>query len=120
MRDWLHVRISPLKMLVLILCTGGLTYVLNPAAGQIAIASSVAFTAAALVDWGAFSWLRGSWLLRSNGSNLASAAVDSLIYPTLAFGVLMPGIVAAQFVAKVAGGAMWAWVMNRYASRTTG
>jgi hypothetical protein len=35
---------------------------------------------------------------------VAGAAVDSLLFPTLAFGVLMPGIVLAQFVAKIAGG----------------
>jgi hypothetical protein len=32
---------------------------------------------------------------------------------TLAFGALMPHIVAMQFVAKVAGGALWAWAINR-------
>lgn len=90
---------------------------LNPAAGKIAVASSAAFTAAALVDWAAFARLRGSWLFRANGSNVAGAAVDSLIFPTLAFGALMPHIVALQFVAKVAGGAMWAALLARTAQR---
>ena len=97
----------------LIAVTGALTYVLNPAAGQIAIASACAFTAAALVDWGTFARLRGSWMLRANGSNVAGAAVDSLLFPTIAFGALMPHIVAMQFVAKIAGGALWAWLLNR-------
>lgn len=113
LRDWLHVRLRVWQMGALIAGTGALTYLLNPAAGQIAVASSVAFTAAALVDWSAFAKLRGSWMRRANGSNIAGAAVDSLVFPTLAFGVLMPHIVAAQFVAKVAGGAMWAWIINR-------
>jgi hypothetical protein len=39
--------------------------------------------------------------------------VDSLIFPTLAFGVLMPHIVALQFAAKVAGGAIWASLLQR-------
>jgi len=39
--------------------------------------------------------------------------VDSLIFPTLAFGALMPHIVAMQFVAKVAGGALWSWLLNK-------
>ncbi len=30
----------------------------------------------------------------------------------LAFGALMPHIVALQFVAKVAGGAVWAWALQ--------
>jgi len=65
------------------------------------------------VDWATFAKLKGSWLFRANGSNVAGAAVDSLIFPTLAFGVLMPHIVAMQFVAKIAGGALWAYVINK-------
>lgn len=112
MRDWLHVKLKPLQMLGLIAATGVLTYALNPAAGKIAIASACAFSAAALVDWATFARLRGSWLFRANGSNVAGAAVDSLVFPTLAFGALMPQVVALQFVAKVAGGALWAAVLS--------
>ena len=112
LRDWLHVRLRPVQMGALIAATGMITYALNPAAGMIAIASSVAFTAAALVDWTTFAKLRGSWLYRANGSNVAGAAVDSLLFPTIAFGALMPGIVLAQFVAKVAGGAIWAYLLK--------
>lgn len=119
LRDWLHVRLKAWQMLALIVAAGALTYMLNPAAGKIAIASSAAFTAAALVDWATFARLRGTWLFRANGSNVAGAAVDSLIFPTLAFGALMPHIVALQFVAKVAGGAIWAWVLARTAQRAT-
>ena len=113
LRDWLHVRLRVWQMGVLIAGTGALTYTLNPAAGMIAIASSAAFTAAAVVDWATFARLRGSWMLRANGSNVAGAAVDSLVFPTLAFGALMPQIVLAQFAAKVAGGAVWAWIIGR-------
>lgn len=115
LRDWLHVRLKPLQMLALIVATGAATYLLNPAAGIIAVASSAAFTAAAFVDWLAFSRLRGSWRFRANGSNVAGAAVDSLIFPTVAFGALMPSIVLLQFVAKVAGGAFWTWVLEKSA-----
>jgi queuosine precursor transporter len=113
LRDWLHVRLHVWQMGVLIAGTGALTYLLNPAAGMIAIASSAAFTAAAVVDWATFARLRGSWMFRANGSNVAGAAVDSLVFPTLAFGALMPQIVLAQFAAKVAGGAVWAWILSR-------
>lgn len=114
LRDWLHLRLKMWQMGALILVSGLITYGLNPSAGHIAIASAVAFTAAALMDWSVFVRLPGSWLRRSNGSNVAGAAVDSLIFPTLAFGMLMPHIVALQFVAKVAGGAIWAWVLSRF------
>lgn len=113
LRDWLHVRLKVWQMGALIVGTGSLTYLLNPAAGMIAIASTAAFTAAALVDWSVFAKMQGSWLRRANGSNVAGAAVDSLVFPTIAFGVLMPHIVAMQFIAKVAGGAVWAAVLNK-------
>ena len=115
LRDWLHFRLKVWQMGALIVGTGLLTYILNPAAGMIAVASSCAFTAAALVDWAAFMKLKGSWLFRSNGSNVVGAAVDSLIFPTLAFGALMPQIVLMQFAAKVAGGAVWSWALARVA-----
>ncbi len=113
LRDWLHVRLKAWQMLALIVAAGALTYLLNPAAGKIAIASSAAFTAAALVDWATFARLRGSWLMRANGSNVAGAAVDSLIFPTLAFGALLPHIVLLQFIAKVAGGSLWALALSK-------
>lgn len=117
LRDLLHVRIKQWQMLALIAVTGLLTYVLNPTAGIIAIASASAFTAAALVDYAVFSRVAGSWFRRSNASNVAGAAVDSLVFPTIAFGALMPTIVLAQFAAKVAGGAMWAWLINKMMRR---
>lgn len=113
LRDWLHVRLKTWQMGSLIIATGLITYGLNPSAGQIAIASAVAFTAAAVVDWGTFTRLKGSWLFRANGSNIAGAAVDSILFPTIAFGTLLPGVVVAQFIAKIAGGAIWAWVIDR-------
>jgi uncharacterized PurR-regulated membrane protein YhhQ (DUF165 family) len=114
LRDWLHVRLKVWQMGALIASTGALTFMLNPTAGHIAVASAVAFTAAALVDWITFIRLRGTWLVKANGSNIAGAAIDSLVFPTLAFGVLMPHIVAMQFIAKVAGGALWALVISKF------
>ena len=114
LRDWLHVHLRVWQMGALIAATGLLTYILNPSAQHIAIASAVSFAVAALADWLTFTKLQGSWLRRSMGSNVVGAAVDSLIFPTLAFGALMPAIVLMQFAAKVAGGAMWATLMNRF------
>jgi hypothetical protein len=51
-------------------------------------------------------------MVKVNGSNVVSAAIDSLVFPTLAFGALLPWIVAGQFAAKVAGGAVWAAVFR--------
>jgi hypothetical protein len=114
LRDWLHVRVSSWMMGLIIIVAGLLTLALNAAPPAIAIASSVAFVCAAVADWLVFSHLKNHpWLVRSNGSNIAGAAVDSIIFPTMAFGALMPGIVALQFFAKVGGGALWSWLLRR-------
>ena len=112
MRDWLHVRIKAWQMLALIAVSGGITYLLNPAAGQIAIASAVAFISAASVDWAVFARMQGNWMIRANASTVAGAMVDSVVFPALAFGGLDPLIVAQMFVAKVAGGALWSWLLS--------
>jgi uncharacterized PurR-regulated membrane protein YhhQ (DUF165 family) len=109
LRDWLHVRLKTWQMSSLIVGTGLITYALNPASGMIAIASATSFLVAAMVDWAVFVKTTGTWLKRTNVSNTAGAAVDSVLFPTIAFGVLMPEIIALQFLAKVFGGAIWAF-----------
>ena len=114
LRDWLHVRLKTWQMGGLIIGTGALTYLLNPAAGMIAVASAVSFLVAALVDWAVFIKTTGTWIKRANISNTAGAAVDSLLFPSIAFGILMPEIVALQFVAKVSGGAVWSFLLQKF------
>lgn len=113
LRDWLHVRLRLWQMGALIASSGVFTYLLNPASGKIAVASACAFTLAALVDWVVFVKMKGSWFSRANKSNVAGAAVDSLVFPTIAFGSLMPGIILLQFAAKVFGGLVWAALIGR-------
>ena len=115
LRDFLHVRVNAWQMGLLIACSGLITYALNPTAAHIAIASACAFTAAALADWAVFARMRGSWMARANASNVAGAMVDSIVFPAMAFGGLDPKIVATMFVAKVAGGAIWALMLRRFA-----
>jgi uncharacterized PurR-regulated membrane protein YhhQ (DUF165 family) len=117
LRDWLHLRLKTWQMALLISGSGLLTYLLNDGAGVIAIASAVSFTVAAVIDWSVFAKLKGTWLKRTNTSNIAGAAVDSLLFPTIAFGVLMPQIVAMQFLAKIAGGAIWSYLINKFDRR---
>lgn len=114
LRDWLHVRLKTWQMGCLIVGTGLITYVLNPVSEMIAIASATSFLIAALVDWAIFVKTTGSWIKRANISNTAGAAVDSLLFPTIAFGVLMPEIVALQFIAKTSGGAIWSYLLQKY------
>jgi uncharacterized PurR-regulated membrane protein YhhQ (DUF165 family) len=101
-----------LKMTILIASGSIISYLLNRNAGQIAIASFIAFAAAAIVDTTVYHFLGGypKWL-RINGSNVPSAAVDSILFPTIAFGSFLPLITLGQFAAKVFGGAIWSIII---------
>lgn len=101
-----------LNMALLIITGSVISFALG--AGQIAIASGVAFAVAETVDTLVYHLLRGKYkLVQINGSNIFSAAVDSLIFPALAFGLPMLWlIVAGQFAAKVLGGAIWSVLLN--------
>jgi len=114
MRDVLHERLTRLQMMAVI-CAGGLiTYFVNPSAQMIAVASASAFALAALADWTVYAAMhKRPWLIRSNSSNVVGAAVDSLVFPTIAFGMLLPQIVLLQFAAKVSGGFIWSLILKR-------
>lgn len=119
LRDSLHDRWrGPMlwpRMAALIAAAGMVSYLLNPAAGRVAAASTISFCVAGLVDAAAYHTLRfRPWMQRANGSNAAGAVADSIMFPAIAFGGFMPGVAALQFVAKVAGGAGWAWALRRW------
>ena len=102
------------KTALLIASGSALSWLLNRSAGPIALASLVAFAASASVDALAYHLLRErAYLVKVNGSNVVSAAVDSLVFPALAFGwPLLWGIVVGQLAAKVIGGAAWSWLLR--------
>ena len=102
------------KMGGLIVVAGAISYLMNQAAGPIAIASCVAFCASMAADAVFYEILRHrNKTVQINGSNIAGAAVDSVVFPTLAFGGLMWEIVALQFFAKTIGGFVWAKVLKK-------
>lgn len=121
LRDSLHDKWAGdnlvMRMGLLILTASAISYALNPATGIIALASCMAFGASSMADAAAYHAVRRSpFMVRANVSNTFGAAVDSVLFPTIAFGVLMPEIVLMQFAAKIAGGAIWAALLNRRVS----
>lgn len=110
---WQGKRLVP-RMALLIATGGAISYVLNRDAGQIAVASTVAFVLSATGDGVVYHLLRRSgYSTRVNLSNVVGAAIDSVTFPTIAFGAFLPVIVAGQFLAKVAGGFVWSIVLRR-------
>lgn len=121
LRDALHDRWANdgivWRMGALILAGSAISFLVNPATGMIAIASCVSFGASSAADALAYGAIRKRpFMVRANGSNLVGAAVDSILFPTIAFGSLMPEIVLMQFAAKVAGGFAWSLVLRRVAA----
>jgi len=113
LHDAWHGRYLWPKMAALIAAGSILSWLLNRNAGQIALASFIAFACAGVVDAIVYHLLHKypRWL-RVNGSNIPSAAVDSLVFPTLAFGGFLPLITLGQFAAKVTGGLIWSFILR--------
>jgi len=103
-----------IKMGGLIASSSIISYAINPATGMIAFASLAAFCLSMVADAVAYQYLKGKdWMIRVNGSNIAGAAVDSIVFPTVAFGSLMLEIVALQFFAKFMGGGIWSYLLKK-------
>jgi hypothetical protein len=104
-----------IKMGGLIATASIISYAINPATGMIAFASLAAFSLSMVADSLAYQYLKGKdWMVRVNGSNTAGALVDSIVFPTIAFGGLMLEIVALQFIAKVSGGYIWSKILVKF------
>ena len=119
LRDKLHDLWDGDKLAVkmggLIATASVVSYAINPATGMIAFASLAAFSLSMVADALAYQYLKGKdWMVRVNGSNVAGAMVDSVVFPTIAFGGLMLEIVALQFTAKMLGGFAWSNILKRF------
>lgn len=126
-RDALHERWHGRylwgKMLALITLGGFISWVLNRGVARIAIASFIAFAAAGLADTIVYQlFYSRSKMVKVNYSNVVSSAVDSILFPTIAFGAFIWWAVLGQFVAKVFGGYMWALILKHtlWSNKTAG
>lgn len=111
-RDILHKKWDgkhlKLKMGALIATGGILSWLTQPAVGGIAIASVTAFAISEVVDSVVYSKTKSI-----NKSNVVSAAVDSIIFPVMAFGGFPIVIILMQWVAKVGGGYLWSKALDK-------
>lgn len=113
-KDYLQVRLTKWQMGAVIVGAGLLAFVVDQSARFIAVASLIAFVVSSVADYITFRLTSGKWIKRSLYSNAVGAAVDSIVFPTIAFGSLMPMIVGGQFIAKVAGSALFAFAISRF------
>lgn len=103
-----------LRMGFLIVVSSLITYVLNPTMMMIAVGSSVAFAGAMAVNTIIYHFVhKYQWMVRSNVSNVGGSLTDSILFPTIAFGVIMPEIILLQFLAKMCGGLVWSYAFKK-------
>lgn len=110
-----HGRHLARNMALLIGAGSLLSALLNAQVARVALASCLAFAGAGAADTVVYTMLGGrARFIKINGSNVVSSAVDSVLFPALAFGFpLLWAVMAGQFVAKVAGGFVWSLVLAR-------
>ena len=121
-RDRLHDRWRELgtwhfygRMMGVISVAGFAAWVVNPAAGRIAVASATALVASALAETLVFDRLADRpWLVRSNGSNLPGSLVDTVVFTSVAFGISSTtlAVMVVQAGTKLAGGALFSLLLN--------
>ncbi len=99
---------------LLVIAGAGIAYLVNDDAQRVAVASAVAFAAAFTTDSLVYARIRTRpWLERANLSNLPSAAVDSIVFPLLAFpSPLDWKVVVGLAGAKIGGGAVWSLLLE--------
>jgi len=116
-RDALHDlwRGRLLRNMALLIAAGSaLSYLLNRDSGQIALASMLAFGAAATADAIVYHVLRDrTWYERVNQSNIAGAGVDSLVFLPLSGIPWTWALLFSLFCCKVAGGVVWSFALSR-------
>jgi uncharacterized PurR-regulated membrane protein YhhQ (DUF165 family) len=125
-RDALHDRWQGRRLvwrMAALIATGSLlSWLLNRDAGPIALASFLAFAAAATVDGLVYAALKDrTWFVRSNVSNVFGATVDSAVFLSVAGLPLF--LMPLQVVAKIGGGILWSVVLRRspfVSARSTG
>ena len=119
-RDFLHEYLTdravrPLLFMMLIITAGGMVNLATATGGrQIVVASTAAFLLGGYVDMLVYHWLSSQTVaVRVLGSNLASALVDSTVFPLLAFSMLSMPLLAQQTALKVIGGAVWLLILRK-------
>lgn len=108
---WAKDNLWP-KMAAMIVLGGCISFLTCRDSGRIAAASCLAFMASSFGDATTYQAVQTmGYVYRVNISNLVGAAVDSMLFPLLAFGSCTPAIVLGQFVAKSFGGVVWSIIL---------
>lgn len=116
MRCYFHEKWSGFELILnlgfMVLFSAGATYILNPAAENIAIGSVCGFIAAQIfagLFYQKFKW--ETFFVKVNGSDLIAIISDSIIFQLVAFGLINWKVTAGQILMKAIGGLFWYWII---------
>ncbi len=108
------------NMGLLILSGSILSFLVNHASLRIAVASFIAFGVSEFVKTLLYHIMRARRRMdRVNVANVGASSFDSILFPTIAFGVFIPYAIIGQFIAKIVGGYLWTIVLNRKVRKHT-
>lgn len=103
--DWLLA-----KMTLLILCGASASFLLGGSSLSVCTASFLAFAIAGAVDSAVYQLLFDrNPLIKMNASNAAAAIADSVVFPLVAFGIIVVPVMLAQAAMKFVGGFAWSF-----------
>jgi queuosine precursor transporter len=107
------------KMALLILTGSALSLAISLEARTVAEASALSFICAESGEALLYHFLRErEWMQRANMAAWLGAAIDSLVFPSLAFGGLVWTTTFGQFTAKTAGALLWSLIIGRVRGRS--
>lgn len=90
-----------------------ITAIAMPDSGMIAVASFTSAMVACVGSASVFRLRSGDFYSKSMPANIAAAAIDSVLFPLIAFDAIMPGVTLAQFAAKTIGSTVILLIMKR-------
>jgi uncharacterized PurR-regulated membrane protein YhhQ (DUF165 family) len=116
-RDYLHERWEHnklwLRMFLLIVAGGIISSILNFQSLRVAVASCISFILVGFTDTIVYHLFRKHpRMKRVTLSNIASSIVDSVAFPTLAFGEFLLWVTVGQSLAKIIGGYLWTRILT--------
>ena len=102
------------RMALLIGAGSAISFLIAQDVQAIAEASAISIACAETGEGLLYHLLRRrEWVQRANAAAWLGAAIDSLVFPTLAFGGVMWSTTVGQFTAKVAGALLWSAVIAK-------
>lgn len=110
---WKGRRLWP-RMMLLLAVGGAITIALNTGAMRVALASVAAFGLGVTINTILYQLFDAlPRFRRMTYSNAVVSAVDSLVFPLLAFGAVSVTLSLAQCLSKALGAVVWAYIVTR-------